>query len=992
MSKFSNTVEYSLKTTLDSTGITKLQNEIRNTYNEINRLHSISLLGDAQTKEALTQLKTIEQALTKAFNPNLGMLDSKKLNSELKSMGVSIQNMYKTFSTAGVQGQMAFNNLIGTFGKVDTGLKSISKTTDKVFNTIGNTVRWGVVASGFQGIMNSAHEAVNYVKELDRSLTDIMMVTEYSKEQMNEYARSANDAAKALGSTTVAMTDATLVFAQQGFELPESSALAERSTKLANASQQQTSVTSDQITAMMNAYGIEDSIAEIDKSLDSWAEVANVSAADVKEIAVGFQKAGSTAATVGVSMDQLNAQIAAIESVTREAPENIGNGLKTLYARFADIGMGETLDDGVDLGQVTKTLNDVGVEVLNAEGKMNNVGDIMEDLMDVWATLDMTQKNAIATTLAGKYQLSRFEALMNRSDLYEEYKTSSENAEDTLDTMNEKYVNSLAGRMNALQASFEGIVLDVLDTDDFYDIIGALTETLDLFNDLIDAIGGGGQALTAFGTIATKVFSKNLAAGLTNMMSNVSMRNMRENNVKNNQNLLRRMGAEGDFEGNERTKALLDRTVRSTKNDDVMTVEQLEARNKLLQQSVDAENKLLALETSLTEQVEATNAAYKLSGLADEDIIQKKHDDIANRDYYDFSELQSLENTVGISELQISQEFLETDNAAIRLNDSLYKIGQSLAIVDQEFKQGMSADEKAVLQTSAAMTKLEAETERLGNIKGPKILSEKFFTLVEIQDELATEIGKGTEASETRIQELINTLQEANREAIKLIENTRKGNFIHSAEEGENQQGEVHAAETTANSFAEQMDGDIGKIDTQARVQSIIDAAAAVGQLAFAVQSFQSLGSIWQNQDLTDGEKIQETILNLTMSLPMLLSGLTELQKGWQKSAAAASLAKKADDLKAAAAAKAAAAQMAEGRATLFAGSASRIAAASVKGLSVAINALGGPIGVAMMLLSGFAAVVGAVQEHDKELKEAEYEKAESMRESAKSAIEATKD
>lgn len=169
--------------------------------------------------------------------------------------------------------------------------------------------------------MNALHDSITYVKDLDRSLTDIMMVTDYSRQQMNDYAKSANEAAKALGSTTVAMTDATLVFAQQGFDIPKSSALAERSTKLANASQQDTSVTSDQITAMMNAYGIEQDIAAIDEALDSWAEVANVSAANVAEIAVGFQKAGSTANTVGVSMDQLNAQISAIESVTREAPK-----------------------------------------------------------------------------------------------------------------------------------------------------------------------------------------------------------------------------------------------------------------------------------------------------------------------------------------------------------------------------------------------------------------------------------------------------------------------------------------------------------------------------------------------------------------------------------------------------------------------------------------------------------------------------------------------
>lgn len=82
-------------------------------------------------------------------------------------------------------------------------------------------------------------------------------------------------------------------------------------------------------------------------------------------------------------MDQLAAQIATIETVTREAPENIGNGLKTLYARFSDIQMGGTLEDGVDLGKVTSTLQAVGVQVLDAEGKMRKVGDIMEDLMDV---------------------------------------------------------------------------------------------------------------------------------------------------------------------------------------------------------------------------------------------------------------------------------------------------------------------------------------------------------------------------------------------------------------------------------------------------------------------------------------------------------------------------------------------------------------------------------------------------------------------------------
>ena len=84
---------------------------------------------------------------------------------------------------------------------------------------------------------------------------------------------------------------------------------------------------------------------------------------------------------VGVSGEELAAQIATIESVTREAPEQIGNGLKTLYARFSDIAAGEEAEDGYSLGKVTSELDRIGVKVLDQMGNIRDVGDIMEDLM-----------------------------------------------------------------------------------------------------------------------------------------------------------------------------------------------------------------------------------------------------------------------------------------------------------------------------------------------------------------------------------------------------------------------------------------------------------------------------------------------------------------------------------------------------------------------------------------------------------------------------------
>lgn len=219
MAKYSSSVEYRIHTTLDDSGIAKLQSEIRQTQQRLKEMQSTGFISKDQLSDSLVQLQRVERAMQKAFNSNLGMLDTRKFSdliSKSNECRVNMNQLGTAFSQVGARGQTAVTSLITQVGKLDTGVKTSSKAVNKMANTIGNTLRWGVVASGFSQMMNAAHQAVQYVKDLDTSLTNIMMVTDYSREAMNEYAQSANDAAKALGSTTVAMTNASLVFAQQG--------------------------------------------------------------------------------------------------------------------------------------------------------------------------------------------------------------------------------------------------------------------------------------------------------------------------------------------------------------------------------------------------------------------------------------------------------------------------------------------------------------------------------------------------------------------------------------------------------------------------------------------------------------------------------------------------------------------------------------------------------------------------------------------------------
>lgn len=888
ISKYSNTVEYNLKTTLDASGISKLQAEIRKTQDALRVLSAQELIGDKSASKAIQEIEKLQRALTTSFNSRIGMLDMNKFTAELTKSKTNLAGLQQEFAKAGTTGQTAFNQVIGRLGKLDTGVKSTSKAVDKIFNTIGNTVRWGVVSSAFNQMTNSIYQSVEYVKELDDSLTQIMLVTDYSRENMNDFARSANEAAKNLGSTTTAMTNASLVFAQQGFNLDQSSQLAELSTKLANASQQDTATTSDQITAYMNAYGLDKDMNALHGAMDAWAQVANVSAADVAELAQASQKAASTANTVGVSMDQLNGQIAAIESVTREAPEQIGNGLKTLYARFSDLEAGETLEDGVSLGKVTSQLEKYGVQVLDGEGQMRGVGDIMEDLMEVWSSLDQTQKAAVAQTVAGKYQLSRFEALMNRSDLYDEYKGASESADGTLDQMNEEVVNSLEGRMNKLQATFEGIFNSLFETDDIYPFIDALTAALELVDNFVQSIGGGGQVLLAFGNIATKVFSKQLAENISNTIQAYADNKAVKANSKMAKQNLESLGLK-DTE-NKYNKPIVDFATTGMKYSNIMSDNQKTNFNDNLEQTVKLNNQVLESEVKLREAAAATNLLYQDRLETKENMLSIEKDENGNLSWkigeqlmpqfaagtalgmedakayenYDLSD--SLEGSISaLGNLSNQVEGYISLQKQVDKDNAWDKVKGNIDITRESVKKLCSVmmgldDITAVKDLDKAMEDAGQEAKEMAQA------IQKFMS--------ATDITTGKELDVNKIKSAIEEIRTLALTEQKAMEGLGKGNFIQNPEDLNRLLEMFNKAKVAADEQARINEETQKGLELQAKLNNVIELTSAVGDLAFAWTSFQELGSLWAKEDLSLGEKVLQTITNMAFVIPQLITAM----------------------------------------------------------------------------------------------------------------------
>ena len=123
--------------------------------------------------------------------------------------------------------------------------------------------------------------------------------------------------------------------------------------------------------------------------------------------------------------------------------------------------------------------------------------------------------------MAGTRQYNNLLSLFDNWDMYQEALSVSEGAAGTLQQQQDIYMESAAAHIQQMKTSFEGLYDSLLDEDSIIAVTDALTNVVNLLTNLVDALGGGANTLLTFGSIATRVFSKNLAQGIAVTIDNI---------------------------------------------------------------------------------------------------------------------------------------------------------------------------------------------------------------------------------------------------------------------------------------------------------------------------------------------------------------------------------------------------------------------------------------------------------------------------------------
>ena len=522
-------INYTIGFKVDKTGLNQLKSSLQDVQKQINKAGQEGGLTK-EFEEARDAAKQLEKILDSSWNNKLGQLNLNQVNKGIKETYGSVGELKKRLEQSGAVGSAAYNKVASSILNTNLQLRQSNKFLDSMAESMANTVKWGITSSIFNSITSSISKAWSYTKNLDSSLNDIRVVTELSAEKMDEFAVSANKAAKALGASTLDYTNASLIYYQQGLSQEEVDARAEVTLKAANVTGQSADTVSEQLTAVWNGYKV--SAEEAELYVDKLAAVAATTASDLQELSTGMSKVASAANLMGVDIDQLNAQMATIISVTRQAPESVGTALKTIYARMGDIEAG--LDTETTLGEYTSKMADMGINVLDANNELRDMGGVIEEIGGKWQNLSREQQIALSQTMAGTRQYNNLLSLFDNWDMYTKSLNESANAAGALQNQQDIYMERTEAHLQQLRTETQRTYDILFNPETANGFIDAFTGVTELFNNFIEGIGGGGKALLYLGSIAGMVFNEQIARGINNVKQNwqVFMANLKGEELK----------------------------------------------------------------------------------------------------------------------------------------------------------------------------------------------------------------------------------------------------------------------------------------------------------------------------------------------------------------------------------------------------------------------------------------------------------------------------
>ena len=340
-------------------------------------------------------------------------------------------------------------------------LNTSSKQTDSIWSsltarfTAANLISFAITA-GISRLRSALREAVSDLKEMDKELTTIKMVTGASDYDISKLTEQAFAGARSNGRSVNDYLTAAERFARAGYR-DNIDQLSKLSLMTQNIGGVEEETAAKFLLAADAAWKLNGSYDALMGVLDGVSAVADQNATDLGKIAEGITVAGSAFANAGESAQTFTAMLGVTTASTQRSGSEMARGLRMILFRVrqvkAEFDDGEIVDDKA-ISNAAKALSDVGISVLDETGDLKSLSQVLEELSKKWGSLSKAQQSYLQNYLAGNRNGNVLYALMDNWGAYEKMLQQYEDSDGTALEKNAKYTESWAASTADLKTAW----------------------------------------------------------------------------------------------------------------------------------------------------------------------------------------------------------------------------------------------------------------------------------------------------------------------------------------------------------------------------------------------------------------------------------------------------------------------------------------------------------------------------------------------------------
>ena len=433
-----------------------------------------------------SQLRSLESLKIRVDNRGGGdKIKQSQLSSELERQ---INSYKKLIEENKILGSVERQRMQKTTNDMKVQTNELVRYQSQMSNILGRMKDYFIGGSVIALSVGTLKEAFSTIQDVDTALTDFRKVTDLTKNEYSEFVDFANEKAKELSGSTSDFIQSTANFIQMGYRnVNEAKKLAEDSQIYMNVGELTQEQSTKSLITILKSFNLEASKST--EILDKTNQVANDFPITVAGLAGGMSRAGSVLKNASCDIDESIALLTTANTSIQD-PIRVSNGLKSIALNLEKVKM-KAGKATPKLQDMMMTLTHGRVSLVQANGEFKSTYQIIKDLGAVWndGTLKANEKALILQEVAGKHQANVLASLLSNAKDLDKIYEDSKNSAGSAEAENQRFMDSINGRLNALKENTKGIFLDLSNTDFLKNIISGANAGVSALRSLIEKIG-----------------------------------------------------------------------------------------------------------------------------------------------------------------------------------------------------------------------------------------------------------------------------------------------------------------------------------------------------------------------------------------------------------------------------------------------------------------------------------------------------------------------